>query len=80
MENSDLFQSHSLRQSLEVLIGSLRCINFVFICFRSLIKNEYRKDLTFSNSEVHMNFINSLSNEAPNDDYALTHKENSVFT
>ena len=45
----------------------------------SMIKNEYRKDLTFSNSEVHADFINSLSNEAPNDDHALTHKENSVF-
>ena len=45
----------------------------------SMIMNEYLKDLTFNNSEVRVDFINSLSNEAPNDDYALTHKVNSVF-
>ena len=45
----------------------------------SMIKNEYWKDLTFDNSVVHVDFINSLSNEAPSDDYALTHKVNSVF-
>ena len=42
----------------------------------SMIKNKYWKDLTFGNSEVRVDFINSLSNEAPNDDYALTHKVN----
>ena len=45
----------------------------------SMIKNEYWKDLTFNNSEVRVDIINSLSNEAPNDDYALTHKVNAVF-
>ena len=30
IKNSDPFQSHSLRQSLEVLIGSLRRINFLY--------------------------------------------------
>ena len=45
----------------------------------SMIKNKYWKDLTFNNSEVCVDFISSLSNEAPNDDYALTHKVNSVF-
>ena len=45
----------------------------------SMIKNKYWKDLTFKNSEVSVDFISSLSNEAPNDDYALTHKVNSVF-
>ena len=44
-----------------------------------MITNEYLKDLTFNNSEVRVDFINSLSNEAPDDDYALTHKVNSVF-
>ena len=42
----------------------------------SMIKNKYWKDLTFGNSEVRVDFISSLSNEAPNDDYALTHKVN----
>ena len=45
----------------------------------SMITNEYLKDLTFNNSEVRVDFINSLSNEVPDDDYALTHKVNSVF-
>ena len=45
----------------------------------SMIKNKYWKDLTFNNSEVCVDFISSLSNEAPNDDYALTDKVNSVF-
>ena len=37
-----------------------------------MINNAYWKDLTFNNSEVHVDFIKSLSNEAPNDDYAFT--------
>ena len=45
----------------------------------SMIKNKYWKDLTFNNSEVHVDFISSLSNEALNDDYALTQKVNSVL-
>ena len=45
----------------------------------SLIRNKYWKDLTFNISEVRVNFVNSLSNEAPNDDYALTQTVNSVF-
>ena len=45
----------------------------------SMIKNKYWKDLTFNNREVCVDFISSLSNEAPNDDYALTYKVNSVF-
>ena len=38
----------------------------------SMIKNAYWKALTLNNSEVRVDFIKSLSNEAPNDDYAFT--------
>ena len=37
-----------------------------------MINNAYWKDLTFNNSEVRVDFIKSLSNEAPNDDYTFT--------
>ena len=45
----------------------------------SMIKDEYWKNLTFNNSKVCVDFMNSLSNKAPNDNYTLTYKVNSVF-
>ena len=44
-----------------------------------MIKDEYWKNLTFNNSKVCVDFMNSLSNKAPNDNYTLTYKVNSVF-
>ena len=57
----------------------LRRINFiyqnylfyVFDLSMSMIENEFWKDVAFNNSEVRVDFTNSLSNEAPNDDYTI---------